>query len=75
MLTDLLFVLDQFVLQGLLGICGSGRCVADAGFNGSSDCLLINCRPPPTMVLCRSRQIPQAFVVIAGVKKNHALAC
>lgn len=25
MLADLMFVLDQFVLQGLLGICGSGR--------------------------------------------------
>ncbi len=35
MLADLMFVLDQFVLQGLLGISGSGRCVADAGFNGS----------------------------------------
>jgi hypothetical protein len=25
MLADLMFVLDQFVLQGLLGICSSGR--------------------------------------------------
>lgn len=25
MLADVMFVLNQFVLQGLLGICGSGR--------------------------------------------------
>ena len=25
MLAEPMFVLDQFVLQGLLGICGSGR--------------------------------------------------
>ena len=56
MLTDVLFVLDQFVLQGLLGICGSGRCVADAGFNGSSRLPFSSTAGPPlTMDVCCSR--------------------
>jgi hypothetical protein len=39
MLADLMFVLNQFVLQGLLGICGSGRVLLTQDSTAPLDCL------------------------------------
>src|SRR5262249_49283944 len=50
--------------------------VAEAGSMGCLDCF--SHQLPASLrqwSQAAPRQIPQAFVVIAGVKKNHAIAC